>query len=145
MKSFRDMDAWKIGLELLQEVHTLTMRFPQSEEYELKSQLRRSTKSILANLAEGFSRITPKDKIHKYTISRGECTETVAHLLMSTAVNYLSRDLIQKAMGLADREGRLLSGLIYAQEQRLKTMIKNKRKPVPQLPISPVPSPQISR
>lgn len=56
MNSFTDLDAWKVGMQLLKEVYALTKRLPKHEQYELASQLRRASTGILLNLAEGFGR-----------------------------------------------------------------------------------------
>jgi four helix bundle protein len=113
MKSFVDLKAWIVGLELVKEVYLLTKDFPREEQFGLTSQLRRATTSILANLAEGFSRRSAADKAYKYTIARGECTETYAFLLMSIAIGLLSNERAKHALSLVQETGRLLSGLIH--------------------------------
>ena len=118
MKSFTELDAWKVGLDLVREIHILTGTFPSEERYELVKQIRRSSKSVLANLAEGFGRFTYPDKAAKYTIARGECSETQAFLFISIALNYLTQQDAQKAIELSDRTGRLISGLILSTKSR---------------------------
>jgi len=114
MDSFTDLEAWKTGIELTKEVYALTKKLPKEEQYGLCSQVRRAVTSILANLAEGFSRSSAADKAHKYTISRGECAEVKAHLLICVALGYFTQEDIQTALALADKTGQLLSGLIRA-------------------------------
>ncbi|MEK7137616.1 MAG: four helix bundle protein [Patescibacteria group bacterium] len=114
MDSFTDLEAWKVGMELLQEIYALTKRLPKEEQYGMTSQLRRATTSILANLAEGFSRASPADKAHKYTISRGECSEVKAYLLICIELRYFQQQDGQRALELVEREGQLFSGLIRA-------------------------------
>ena len=112
MASFTDLDAWKVGVELLKEVYVLAKRLPKHEQFELASQLRRASTGILINLAEGFGRSTSADKTHKYTISRGECTEVEAILLITVEVHYFTSQDIKKALDLSRKEGQLLSGLV---------------------------------
>lgn len=114
MNSFTDLDAWKIGMELVKEVYRLTDSFPSAERFGLTSQLRRASTSILANLAEGFGRAGKADKAYKYTIARGECSETHALLLVSVGLNRLSEETAKYGIELVLREGRVFSGLIRA-------------------------------
>jgi four helix bundle protein len=107
-----DLDAWKIGTELVQEVNTIIKKFPESERHGLASQLRRSSKSILGNIAEGFGKRTSADKAHKYTIARGESTETEAHLRIAVALEYLTSSEANKAIGLARQMSQITSGMI---------------------------------
>lgn len=117
MKHYTQLEAWRIGIELVREIHVVTKKFPKEEQFELAKQLRRSSKSILANIAEGFGRYTYKDKAAKYTIARGECTETDAHLRIAIALQLITEVEATKALQLADNEGRLLSGLITASKR----------------------------
>ena len=112
MTALQDLVAWQKGMELLTEVQRLSERFPRSERFNLTPQLRKSTKSILANIAEGFSRATDADKAHKYIIARGECTETYGHLLIAIGLNYITQESAAKALGLTQHVGKLLTGLI---------------------------------
>ena len=113
MNSFTDLLAWQVGFALVKEVYRLTEQFPKSEQFGLTSQLRRASVSILANLAEGFSRRTGADKAHKYTISRGECSETHALLLVSCGLGRLTVSESAQAIAFAEKAGRLISGLIH--------------------------------
>lgn len=112
MESFTDLDAWKKGIELVKEVYQLSKRFPKEEQFGLTSQIRRAATSILINLAEGFSRSTPGDKAYKYTISRGECSEIKAILLICSELEIVSEQESQPLIELSETTGKLLSGLI---------------------------------
>ena len=82
------MNAWQKGHELSLEVFEITEELPKSEDYALTSQIRRSSNSASANIAEAFGRNTKKDKRYFYTISRGSAHETQNHLLYGNGVNY---------------------------------------------------------
>jgi four helix bundle protein len=114
MKNFTDLDAWKYGLELMKEIYVLTRKFPREERFDLISQLRRSSKSILSNLAEGFGRYTFADKAGKFVIARGECAETEAGIHIAVELRYITDKEAEHAIQLARRVGQLLSGLIKA-------------------------------
>jgi len=112
MKSFTDLTAWTQGLELVKEVYKIANMLPRHEQFGLSSQLRRASSGILANIAEGFSKSGSADKAYKYTIARGECSETRALLHITVAVDYLSSNDTKNAEQLAETTGKLLSGLI---------------------------------
>jgi len=106
------MQVWKVGIELVAEIYRLTEKLPQEEIYGLSSQLRRASVGILANLSEGFSRSSKPDKAYKYTISRGECSEVHALLLVCNKLQLLTEGDTKKALVLIAHTGRMLTGLI---------------------------------
>lgn len=114
MQDFTDLQVWKTGMELVTEIYALTRKLPKEEIYGISSQLRRSSTSILANIAEGFGRFTFKDKAAKYTIARGECSEVEAFLLIIVAIGYVSEQDIRTARASVRHERKMLSGLIAA-------------------------------
>ena len=67
--SFQKLEVWKETIQLSKEVYKVTSSFPVEERFGLISQIRRATNSISANLAEGRSRITSKEKAHFLTIA----------------------------------------------------------------------------
>jgi four helix bundle protein len=73
--SFTDLKAWKQGHELVLFVYEITKHFPQNEVFGLTSQMRRAVVSITSNIAEGFSRISNKEKAQFYSIALGSLTE----------------------------------------------------------------------
>jgi four helix bundle protein len=117
MDNFTNLAAWEVGLELVKEIYVLSKKLPKEEMFGLTSQVKRSSTSILANLAEGFGRFTFADKAARYTISRGECSETEAHVRIMIALQFVTYEESQKALLLIERERKLLSGLITACRQ----------------------------
>lgn len=93
-------------------VYVLTRQFPTEERFSLRSQIRRSTTSILANIAEGFGRYTYPDKANKYVIARGEAMETKAFLLIAKELGLADQNDIQRLLDMNDEVLRMLSGLI---------------------------------
>lgn len=86
-KNFVDMPVWKESLYLSESIFKLTLSLPKSEDYGLTSQIRRSSNSISANIAEAFGRNTSKDKNRLYTIARGSVFETQSHLFYGQKIN----------------------------------------------------------
>ncbi|MDP4000978.1 MAG: four helix bundle protein [bacterium] len=87
-----DLEVYQRLCDLSLEVHELTMSFPKFELYELGSQLRRSSNSPAANLAESFG--SKHTNIYTETISRtqGEIRETKHHLRMARKKDYLNEE-----------------------------------------------------
>jgi len=56
IKSFEDLEVFQRAYKVSLEIHTLSMGFPKREQYGLADQIRRASKSICANIAEGFAK-----------------------------------------------------------------------------------------
>ncbi|MCF7844917.1 MAG: four helix bundle protein [Kiritimatiellales bacterium] len=125
MESFTHLTAWQKGMDLSKEIYMLTKQFPKEELYGISSQLRRASVSIIANIAEGFSRRTCADKANRYTIARGECSEVHALILLCKELGYITSKQSNNAVDLANRTGKLLSGLIHVH------MKSNTQRPTP--------------
>jgi len=103
IKSFREMSVWQHSYELSTDIFNLTNDLPRSEDYALTSQIRRSSNSVSANIAEAFGRRTSKDKIYFYTVSRGSAYETQNHLLYGNGVEYFDRSTINVLVNRYDK------------------------------------------
>ncbi|MFP4054524.1 MAG: four helix bundle protein, partial [Phycisphaerae bacterium] len=84
-----DLDVYRRLVELHLHVHHVSLGFPKFELYELGSQMRRSSNSAPANLAEGFN--NPHRRIYLESISRalGEMRETQHHLMVAHRKGYV--------------------------------------------------------
>ncbi len=56
IKSFEDLEVFQRAYKISLEIHKVTMDFPKREQYGLADQIRRASKSICANIAEGFAK-----------------------------------------------------------------------------------------
>ena len=90
--SFKKLEVWKEAIQLSKEVYKVTSNFPNEEKYGLVSQIKRATNSIAANLAEGTSRITNKDKAHFTTIAFSTTMEVLNHLIFSKELEFISEE-----------------------------------------------------
>ena len=83
MKSYRDLRIYVEARRLAIEIHKLTLTLPKFEMFEEGSQLRRSSKSVAANIVEGYARNRYRNDFVKHlVISQSECDETIFHLDM---------------------------------------------------------------
>ena len=75
-KSYKDLDIYTISMDLFLKVHPKTLKLPKYELYELGSQLRRSSDSVVSNIVEGYGRRKYKaDFIRFLVFSHGSCLE----------------------------------------------------------------------
>lgn len=121
IKSFTDLDVWKKGHELVLEIYKLTQDFPKEEQFGLTNQLRRAAVFITSNIAEGFSRISYKEKVQFYSMSLGSVTEVQNQLLIAKDISYLSSQAFTQVAEITVAVNKLLNGII----KKSKTMIHN--------------------
>lgn len=106
-----DLNVYKKSFNLTLRVHALTMNFPKFELFELGSQLRRSSNSAAANLAEGFG--NKHTNIYTECISRsqGEIRESMHHLRLAFAKKYLSEETLEEFIKDYEECSKMLFGL----------------------------------
>lgn len=90
--SFRDLKIWQKGYELLMKIYEVTSKYPPEEKYGLTADTKRSTNSIIANIAESHGRYFFKDKIRVLYIARGEIEEVRSHLSVALGRKYLLKE-----------------------------------------------------
>ena len=111
--SFETLNVFRKAYDLSLVVHRLTLTFPKMEQTELASQLRRSSKSICANLGEGMGKQTSaKDVIRFLRMSIGSCDETRVWLKYAVDLGYLNAPDYQHLHEGYIEVGKMLSGLI---------------------------------
>lgn len=112
IKTFTDLDAWKIGHEIVLETYKVTKTFPKDELFALTSQMRRCVVSITSNIAEGFSRQSYKEKLQFYSISQGSVTELQNQVLIARDIGYLDNEIHDKLANKLVTLHKILNGLI---------------------------------
>lgn len=93
-QSFETLKVWKKSRQLMLDIHQkLIPLLPREEKYGLIDQLRRSSKSVGANIAEGAGRFYYMDNVRFCYMARGSLDETLNHLLTSKDLGYCEEDL----------------------------------------------------
>ena len=84
VKSYKDLEIYLLSKKLAVRVHKMTLDdLPKFEMFEEGSQIRRSSKSIVSNIVEGYGRRMYKNEFVRFlTYAVGSCDETKAHLEM---------------------------------------------------------------
>jgi four helix bundle protein len=114
IKSFTQLDVWKEAHQLVLMIYRVTKNFPRDELFGLISQLRRCAVSVTSNIAEGFGRLSYKEKVCFYTTSVGSLTELQNQILVAKDVGYLSVEEYQKIFSQSERVYKILNGLLRA-------------------------------
>jgi four helix bundle protein len=104
--------AWQRADDLFIKAHLLARTFPQHERFELGSQLRRSSFSVAANIAEGFGRPTGKERTHFLRIAAGSLSEVGYCFHAAHRLGYVSAETLQELESDVRRVAAPLRGLI---------------------------------
>ena len=114
-QSYRDLEVYQLAFQLAVEVDQVSKTLPKHELYEEGSQLRRSAKSIPANIAEGFGRRHYKKEYIRFLIyALASCDETRVHL-----------DLLYETGSLAEKPYRHLSDQYNVLGKRLNKFLQS--------------------
>lgn len=89
IKSFEDLNCWKMGRDLRNEVRDLIKTFPEFEKFELVSQMRRASRSVTHNIAEGYGRFHFKENIQFCRVSRGSLYELLDQFITAFDEGYI--------------------------------------------------------
>ena len=114
-----DLQVYQKLCDLHLDVCDLAMAWPAEEKYELGSQVRRSSNSAAAQLAEKNSDRHVKNRIEGTNRARGEALETVHHLFMASRKKYLSLEVYESFRERYHECVRMLNGLERKLEQEL--------------------------
>ena len=118
--AYRKLIAWQKADELAFQIYRATKNLPSEEKFGLVSQMRRAAVSVAANIAEGYTRNSKKDKVHFYNIAVGSLTEIEYYLDFALRLQYLPEDRYQELIQLRLEIGRLLNGLIKGTNNKWK-------------------------
>jgi len=111
-QSFTELEVWKKGRVLKNEIKELTTLFPAEEKFKLTDQIIRSSRSVNTNIAEGHGRFSYKDQLNFCIISRGSLSETYNHLIDALDCNYINIEKLNYFKEKINEVERLLNGYI---------------------------------
>jgi len=100
MMTDKDLEIWKLGIELVEKVYEITAEFPKEEIYGLTNQMRRAAVSIPSNISEGAARSSKKEFIQFLYIALGSLAELETQAIISEKLDYFKNhplmELIEK-------------------------------------------------
>lgn len=119
ISTFEDLEVYQKSLQLHLEINDLTLAFPKFEMYELGSQLRRSSNSIPANLAEGWNNKHMNIYLEGINRAQSELRETQHHVHVAYKKGYITQQKYEALKERYNECGRMLRGLERSLERRL--------------------------
>lgn len=112
-QGYRDLTVFQVAYELALKIHQVTKSFPIEEKYSLVDQIRRSSRSVPANLAEAWKkRRYKKAFINKLVDCSGEAGETEVWLDLSKDLGYLEKSAHRELTEKYDEVEKMLTGMI---------------------------------
>src|SRR3989339_340607 len=110
-RSFRDLNVWKLSIELVKDIYQVTAKYPPVEIYGLTNQLRRAAISIPSNIAEGQGRNSFKEFKQFIAIALGSLAELESQLIISHEIEYLNREDFSNLLESLDNIRKMLKAL----------------------------------
>jgi four helix bundle protein len=110
---FQDLLAYQKSFSLAMKIFEITKRFPKEEMYSLTDQIRRSSRSVSANISESYrKRVYPKNFHSKLTDSDAENSETQVWLEFSLKCNYINESAYNELLNESNEVGKLINYMI---------------------------------
>ncbi|MGE4489197.1 MAG: four helix bundle protein [Kiritimatiellales bacterium] len=128
-KGVRDLDVYKAAFKVQQSVFKLTRAFPREEMYSLTDQVRRSSRSIGANISESWAkRRYPAHFVSKLSDSDGETEETIHWLETAFECKYIQQDLRDELVSTCQHISGMLNKMMDNPESWCRHYSKSKGK-----------------
>ncbi|MCK0192953.1 four helix bundle protein [Arenibacter sp. F20364] len=110
---FQDLLAYKKSFTLAMRIFEISKSFPKEERYSLTDQIRRSSRSVSANIAESYAkRLYPKYFINKLTDSDAENLETQVWLEYAMECQYINKEIFDEIVSESQEIGKLIYFMI---------------------------------
>ena len=118
---FRDLIVYQKSYQFALEIFDITKKYPREEKYSLVDQIRRSSRSVPANIAEAWiKRKYPKSFVSKLLDSLAEESETEVWIDMSFDINYIDKDLHDSLIKKYQEIAKMLNSMINSPEKFCK-------------------------
>ncbi|MCF8371210.1 MAG: four helix bundle protein [Bacteroidales bacterium] len=117
--TFKTLEAWKKGRELQKRISKLTKSFPPEDKYKLTDQIIRSSRSVTANIAEGYGRFHYQGHAQFCRTARGSLFETIDHLTVAQDEEYIDEAQFENLRSEVLEVVKILNGYIkYLLDQK---------------------------
>ncbi|MGQ0540315.1 MAG: four helix bundle protein [Blastocatellia bacterium] len=118
---FEDTEAWKLSRESTKLIHGVSSTGNFSKDYGLRDQIRRSSVSMMSNIAEGFERDGDKEFVHFLSIAKGSCGEARSQLYVALDQQYITEDEFRVTYDSLHNTGNLIGGFMkYLKQSDLR-------------------------
>ncbi len=111
-KPHKNLEVWKLSVDFVKDIYTLTTNFPDEEKFGIISQLRRAVVSIPTNIAEGAARSTKKEFRNFLYIASGSLSEIDTLLTISKELGFIKESQLDALNEKLVKIDIMLDGLI---------------------------------
>lgn len=108
MPHYRQLIVWRKSMDLAKEVYRLSNRLPREETWGIRAQITRAAVSVPANVAEGWTRESPRDRANFLSIAHGSLAGVETLLTLGEEMNWLETPDCRPARALIDEVGKIL-------------------------------------
>jgi four helix bundle protein len=123
--SFENLEAWRDARILVRWIYKITADFPKAEQFGLTKQMRRSSISVISNLAEGSARNTPKDKANFYQTAYSSIIELLNQIIVSNDLNFLQSGILSEGRSMIEKLTGKIAALRNSELNKLQTQNLN--------------------
>lgn len=121
IERFEDIEAWKLARESTKLTYEISSIGDFGRDFGLKDQIRRSSVSIMSNIAEGFERDGDKEFVQFLAVAKGSCGEARSQLYVALDQGYINQEQFDKAYTSLNETGKRIGGFMkYLQQSTLK-------------------------
>jgi len=122
INSVRDLEVYKLAFSSAMEIFEISKSFPKEERYSLTDQVRRSSRSVCANLAEGWRKRRYKAVfVNKLTDSEQEAAETQTWLEFALKCKYINNEIFKRL----DEKYEHVFAMLITMERKADTFCKS--------------------
>ena len=134
IKSYKDLDVYTLSYSIAMEIFVLTRKFPKEELYSLTSQVVRSSRSISANIAEGWAKLEHPKKFKLQLIDAlGSVSETENWVAFALDCQYISAGQSTDLLDKLNKIGRMLTKLHQNWRSKSESPASSLQPPAPNL------------
>jgi four helix bundle protein len=118
-KTYRDLDAWKLAMTLVETTYAVTKQFPDLERFNLTSQMQKCAVSIPSNIAEGQGHGTVRFALWFLRVATGSAAELDTQVELARRLKYVSAEATRELDSQLERVRQMLYGMRREHERRL--------------------------
>lgn len=119
LESYQELVVWQASVELAVRCYSVTKEFPSSELYGMTSQIRRSSTSVAANIAEGYGRETTGSFVQFLRVAQGSLKELETLFVISGRVGLIEGPVLAGLSGEINDVGKMLRSMIRSLQLRV--------------------------
>ena len=116
---FEDLDCWQEARKLTKIVYAATANGKFKKDFRLSGQIQGAASSVMANIAEGFTRRSTKEFIQFLFIATASAAEVQSHLYIALDQDYITQELFDEIYDQAKKTAMIISGFIRYLRTRL--------------------------